>query len=93
MKTKFNFTLCSILTLTLVVFSVTDAFAQDAKPTPKSEWSYLVEPYLLFPNMSGTVSLADLPEVTVDADTNEIFGNSYFNSTFRLAKLLFVNSI
>lgn len=75
MKTKLNCTLVSILMLTLVVFSLTDALAQDAKPTVKSEWSYLVEPYLLFPNMRGTVGLADLREVTVDANTNEIFGN------------------
>jgi hypothetical protein len=75
MKTKFNCTLIAILTLTLVAFSMTDALAQDANPTPKSEWTYLVEPYLLFPNMSGTVGLADLPEVAIDADTNEIFGH------------------
>lgn len=75
MKTEFNYTLVLILTLILVAFSLTDALAQEAKPTVKNEWSYLVEPYLLFPNMSGTVGLADLPEVTVDANTNEIFGN------------------
>ena len=75
MKTKFNYTLVAILTLTLVVFSRTDAFAQDAKTSTKSEWSYLVEPYVLFPNMNGTVGLADLPEAEIDADTNEIFGH------------------
>jgi hypothetical protein len=75
MKTKFKSSLVAILILLLVVFSLTDAFAQDAKTTAKSEWTYLVEPYLLFPNMSGTVGLADLPEATIDADTNEIFGH------------------
>jgi len=75
MKTKFNFCLVVILTLTFTTFSFTDAFAQDSAPTAKSEWSYLVEPYLLFPNMSGTIGLADLPEVAVDANTNQIFGH------------------
>jgi hypothetical protein len=75
MKTKFNCTLVAILTLIFVAFSLTDAIAQDAKPTAKNEWSYLVEPYLLFPNMGGTVGLADLPEAAIDADTNEIFGH------------------
>ncbi len=75
MKTKFDYTLISILTLILIAFSLTNALAQDTKPATKSEWSYLVEPYLLFPNMSGTIGLADLPEVAIDADTNEIFGN------------------
>lgn len=75
MKTRFNYNLISILTLILVAFSLTNVLAQDTKPATKSEWSYLVQPYLLFPNMSGTVGLADLPEVAIDADTNEIFGN------------------
>lgn len=75
MKTKFNCNLAPIITLFLVAFSLTNTFAQDRKPATKSEWSYFVEPYLLFPNMSGTVGLADLPEVAIDADTNEIFGN------------------
>lgn len=74
MKTKFNFNLVLVSVLILVAFLQT-TLAQDAKPVTKSEWSYLVEPYLLFPNMSGTVGLADLPEVDVDADTNQIFGN------------------
>jgi hypothetical protein len=75
MKTRFNYNLISILTLILVAFSLTNALAQDTKPATKSEWSYLVEPYLLFPNMGGTVGLADLPEATVDASTNAIFGH------------------
>lgn len=75
MKTKFNYSLVAIFTLSLTAFSFTDSLAQDTAPIVKSEWSYLVEPYLLFPNMSGTTRLADLPEVKVDASTNEIFGH------------------
>jgi hypothetical protein len=75
MKTKFNYKLAAFLMLNFITFSFSVAFAQDVKPTTKSEWSYLVEPYLLFPNMSGTVGLADLPEAEIDADTNEIFGH------------------
>ena len=75
MKKGFNYNLAPMMTLFLVVFSLTNTLAQDTKTTTKSEWSYLVEPYLLFPNMNGTVGLSDLPEVTVDADANEIFGN------------------
>jgi hypothetical protein len=75
MKTKLNYSLVAILTLTIGSFSLTNAVAQDVKPTVKSEWSYFVEPYILFPNMSGTVGLADLLDATVDANTNDIFGN------------------
>lgn len=75
MKTKYNWTLIAVSTLTFTAFSLTNVLAQEVKPTAKGEWSYLVEPYFLFPNMSGAVGLADLPEVTVDANTNEIFGH------------------
>lgn len=75
MITKFNFNLVLVSALILVTFIQTDALAQDTQPATKSEWTYLVEPYLLFPNMSGTVGLADLPEATIDADANQIFGN------------------
>ncbi|MCI4442224.1 MAG: hypothetical protein JHC39_01855 [Lentimicrobium sp.] len=75
MKTKVNYSFLAILALSFCSLFFTQVFAQDTNPTSKSEWNYLVEPYLLFPNMSGTVGLADLPEVTVDANTNAIFGH------------------
>lgn len=75
MKTKFNSKLVSISALMIVIFSMVDVVAQDATATTKSKWTYLVEPYLLFPNMSGKVGLANLPEATLDADANQIFGN------------------
>lgn len=63
--------------LMLSVLVSGNIIAQDngtATPT-KNEWKFLVEPYLMFPNMSGSVGLADLPDATVDADTDAIFGN------------------
>lgn len=75
MKTKFNYRLEVFLGLTLTIFCLTGSFAQDATTKDDSKWSYYVEPYILFPNMSGTVQLSALPEVTVDANTNQIFGN------------------
>ena len=75
MKTTFNCYLVPIITLFLVACSLTSALAQNTKPDKKSEWTYIVEPYLVFPNMNGTVGLADLPEVTVDANTKAIFGH------------------
>lgn len=48
--------------------------AQDTRTaTAKSEWKFLVEPYMMFPNMSGTVGLADLPDASLDASNNAIF--------------------
>jgi len=39
------------------------------------DWKYLVEPYLMFPNMKGEVGLADLPAASVDEDPGDIFSN------------------
>lgn len=44
---------------------------------PKSEWKLLVEPYMLFPNMSGSVGLGSgevVPDVAIDASSNDILG-------------------
>jgi hypothetical protein len=71
MKTKFNFNLVSILILT---FSITNVLAQETIPV-KSGWSFLVEPYAMFPNMSGDVGLGNLPDVTADVSPSDIFNN------------------
>jgi hypothetical protein len=47
----------------------------NANETQKNKWSFLVEPYMMFPNMNGSVGLGDLPEATVDASSNDILGN------------------
>lgn len=64
-------------TLILFVLISEKAISQVAGviKSTKSEWKFLVEPYLMFPNMSGTVGLADLPDATVDVSSNDIFGN------------------
>lgn len=41
---------------------------------PKSDWKFLIEPYIMFPNMRGSVGLGDLPDVSIDASSNAIFG-------------------
>ena len=56
METKVIYNSIAILTLTLAIFFPKIILAQDANSTTKSEWTFLVEPYLLFPNMSGTVA-------------------------------------
>ena len=52
--------------------------AQESKTddSPKGKWTFLIEPYLMFPVMKGTVGLGNLPfDVPVDANTNNIFSN------------------
>ena len=54
------------LTLLAALFSGS-AHAQD------SGWHYLVEPYVMFPNMKGETGVGGLPPATVDEDPSDIF--------------------
>src|SRR5215813_10732242 len=47
--------------------------AQDTTMTKK--WHFLLEPYVMFPNMHGTVGLDGLPSVEVDENPGDIFSN------------------
>ncbi|WP_250428234.1 hypothetical protein [Pontibacter ruber] len=50
------------------------AKSQQTGGTEKS-WSFLVEPYLMFPSMNGTTGISNLPDVEVDASAKDIFSN------------------
>lgn len=54
----------------LIIFSPFYLFSQTSK-----EWSYVVEPYIMFPNMSGTTAIGNLPELNVEVGSNQIFDN------------------
>jgi hypothetical protein len=41
----------------------------------KNKWKYFLEPYVMFPNMSGTTGIGELPAVSVDADPGDIFSH------------------
>lgn len=81
MKTKFKTILTAVLSLSLFYVNTTNAQEATASSTPKGEipvksgWNFLIEPYIMFPNMSGDVGLANLPDVTIDADPSDIFSN------------------
>src|ERR1700754_2932418 len=53
--------------------------AQDT-PTQKSAWHYLVEPYMMFPNMNGTVGIGNLPETHLDENPGDIFDHFQFGA-------------
>lgn len=48
--------------------------AQDSTK-PANKWHILLEPYLMLPNMHGTVGVGTLPEAEVDEDPGDIFSN------------------
>ncbi|HSD06905.1 hypothetical protein [Flavobacterium sp.] len=86
MKTKKNFKSPLILCLCFCCFFlVWKTTAQDTVPANK-KWHYLVQPYVLFPNMTGTVGLGSLPNAELDVDPKDIF------SHLHLAAMLFLEA-
>ncbi len=57
-------------------------YSQDSNESKTVENEYkrtfLIEPYLMFPNMSGVNQIKNLPEVEVDASPGDIFGQLKF---------------
>src|SRR5690554_3984084 len=43
--------------------------------TKNASWNFLVEPYLMFPNMKGDTQIRNIPAVAVDANTSDIFSH------------------
>ena len=54
----------------LIIFSPFYLFSQTS-----NEWSYVVEPYIMFPNMSGATAIGNLPELNVEVSSDQIFNN------------------
>lgn len=46
--------------------------AQDSLKSSE-KWTFLAEPYLMFPNMNGSMGLGSIPDAVVDASPGDIF--------------------
>jgi hypothetical protein len=66
-----------IATFLLIMFLFSGAFLVNAQDSVsvKNNWSFLAEPYAIFPHMNGTVGLGKLPDVSVAAAPGDIFSN------------------
>ena len=63
---------CILQLLFLFVLSST---AQDST-AEKKKWNFLVEAYMMFPNMKGTTGVGTLPDANLDVDAGDIFSHS-----------------
>lgn len=66
----------------LLLFSFTTAWTQSTSAEKK--WKFLIEPYMIFPNMSGEIGLRNLPALEVDASPEDIFSNLKFGGMLYL---------
>jgi hypothetical protein len=56
----------------LLVLAALTCSAQDSTQTDH-RWRFLVEPYLMFPQMKGAIGVGTLPNADVNASVNDIF--------------------
>jgi len=56
----------------------------DSDQGKDSKWQFLAMPYLMLPNMKGATTVANLPEVEVDADEAAILGKLKFGGMLYL---------
>lgn len=69
----------------LAMLFVLMAFMSNAQQsTSDNSWKFLIEPYLMFPSMSGTAGIRELPPLTVDASASDIFSNLQFGAMLYL---------
>jgi hypothetical protein len=66
----------------LLALAFTSAWTQETSPEKK--WKFLIEPYLVFPNMQGEVGVRNLPAIEVDANPSDIFSNLKFGGMLYL---------
>lgn len=66
----------------ILVLPQLNLFAQDEAKNKK--WEFLIEPYLMFPNMNGESGIRELPSINVDASSSDIFSNLDFGAMLYL---------
>lgn len=59
--------------------AVSPSFGQQA---PDGRWHYLVQPYVMFPNMKGETGVAGFQPIPVDEDPQDIFDNLQMGAMF-----------
>jgi len=69
--------ICAISTESLIAQDTTIVAAKDTS-VAHNKWHFLLEPYMMFPNMHGTTGLGGLPNAQVDENPGDIFKNLQF---------------
>lgn len=77
MKTNKTFTKLIYFSIMLLFLLSGHLIAQESETDEPStnKWKFLAEPYIMFPNMNGTLGLGVLPNAEIDANSSDIFSN------------------
>ncbi len=71
-----------IVALLLFIILYGNSFAQEMAKEKK--WKFLIEPYIMFPSMSGETGVRNLPSLNVDANAGDIFSRLQFGAMLNL---------
>src|SRR5688572_22487591 len=86
MKGQLIKTASALMTSVVLLFCCMKSYGQSiGSPVVKDSvttWQrkYLLEPYLMFANMKGTIGLGNLPNAEVDEEASDIFENLKFGA-------------
>ncbi|HEX6193499.1 MAG TPA: hypothetical protein VFZ42_14095 [Chitinophagaceae bacterium] len=86
MKRKSLKTFSALVVSSLILLCSVQSHGQAIGSAPPKDsittwkWKFLLEPYLMFANMKGTIGLGNLPNSEVDKDASEIFENLKFGA-------------
>ena len=79
MKSNYFKSVSGVILTVIVLKCCTPSYGQSiGSPVIKDtvttwQWKFLLEPYLMFPNMNGTIGLGTLPNGEVDEEASDIF--------------------
>lgn len=68
------------LTITALLFAIIANCSFGQETVAKKKWKFLIEPYIMFPSMSGETGVRNLPSVDVDANAGDIFSKLQFGA-------------
>jgi len=63
------------LLMPLLVATAWLGLPAQAQQAADNGWHYVIEPYVMFPNMKGTAGVGVLPDASVDEDPSDIFSH------------------
>lgn len=70
-----------LLTIVFIIMLLGTTESQEQEQS-KSRWHYLADVYLMFPTMSGNITVGDLPPVEIDAGAGDIFSHIKMGAMF-----------
>jgi hypothetical protein len=74
-KTKSHYSTVLKISVLILIMLIHNNALNALDPSSENNWHFLAEPYIMFPSLSGTTGLRNLPDVKLDANPGDIFSH------------------